>query len=342
MEPESSEVLPEVWRLRIRSSAEYVEHVNAYLLKTGGGWTLIDTGFPDSSAQLIREVRSVTGGSRPDEVVLTHIHYDHSGGSRAVAEAFGCDVRMHPGDIGVLEMVKSAVRSGHGFFDLLGVEGRVRELIRSFFERNVRLLPESLRPVNEGERLGGKGSPWVVVHTPGHTPGHICVLNSETKALISGDHLLPRETSNVPFYPMPGYSSLRSYLRSLVKAESLGPSVVLPAHGEPFSDVTARVDFLFEHHRRRLGEALEAMDGWVDAIGLAGSLTWSRGRFEELGPVDTWLAVLEALSHAEFLVEIGAALPSARGRLSYRAVSKDFGAIEGELTKLRLSRAAGT
>ncbi|MCS6788631.1 MAG: MBL fold metallo-hydrolase [Aigarchaeota archaeon] len=340
MEAESSEVLPGVWRLRMWSSSEYVDHVNAYLLKAGGRWTLVDTGFPDSSSLLIGEVKRVAGGSGPYDVVLTHIHYDHSGGSRAVAEVFGCGVRMHPGDIGVLEMVKGAVRSELGFFDLLGVEGRVKELIRSFFERNVKLLPEDLGPVSEGERLGGEGSPWVVVHTPGHTPGHVCVLNSETRALISGDHLLPRETSNVPFYPIPGYNSLRSYLMSLVKAETLRPSVVLPAHGEPFSDVSARVDFLFEHHVKRLREALEAMGGWMDAIGLAASLTWSRGRFEELGPVDTWLAVLEALSHAEFLVEIGLAERATRGRLSYRAVSRDFGAIEEELDRLRHSRVA--
>lgn len=329
------ELLPDLWRLRIRSSSEYVDHVNAYLLKSNNGWTLVDTGFPGSSEALVRSLAEVTAGEGLLEVILTHIHYDHAGGSRHVSQTFGCTVSMHPDDIGLVEMTKRVLTGDHLFFRAIGIEGQLKETVRSFFARNVKLFPDTLKPIREGDVIGGPGGSWRVIHTPGHTPGHVCLYNDSLGALISGDHLLPRETSNVPYYPIPGYGPLRSYLKSLLRIESIKPTVVLPAHGEPFRDVESRVDYLFNHHESRLRETLESMSGSVDAIGLARRLKWSRGKFDDLGPVDHWLAILEALSHAEFLVELGLAERVGSDRMMYRALSKDFDRIGEELKRLR-------
>lgn len=321
----------------MKSSSEYVDHVNAYLLKTVEGWTLIDTGFPATSEDLVRALNDVTENHGVSEVILTHVHYDHTGGVKQVVQAFGSTVSLHSNEMKLIELTRRALNGHSTYLRAVGIEGEIYDTVRSFFARSLQLFPDSPRTFEDGEVIEGRTGRWRVVHTPGHTPGHICLYNEFNRVLISGDHLLPRETSNVPFYPIPGYAPFRSYLKSLLKVESLKPTLVLPAHGEHFSDVRSRVDYVFKHHEFRLREALESMNGWVDAVGIARGLTWSRGKFDELGPVDHWLAILEALSHAEFLVEVGLAERHRAGKIMYRALSQDVSRIEEELRKLRRS-----
>lgn len=114
--------------------------------------------------------------------------------------------------------------------------------------------PVPTRFVTGGDRLRLAGREWQVVHTPGHTGDHVCLFDPEAKLLISGDHVLPTITPHVPGLS-PLADPLGSYLGSLQGLRSLGEvSVVLPAHGHPFSDLAGRIDEIVEHHEGRLSE----------------------------------------------------------------------------------------
>ena len=91
-----------------------------------------------------------------------------------------------------------------------------------------------------GERFAAGGRTWEVVHTPGHSPGHVCLWNAADRLLCSGDHLLqfvsPPVTFERGFEPDP----MGSYLESLDRVACSAPELVLPGHGTPFRDGARR------------------------------------------------------------------------------------------------------
>jgi glyoxylase-like metal-dependent hydrolase (beta-lactamase superfamily II) len=98
---------------------------------------------------------------------------------------------------------------------------------------------------------------WEVLHTPGHSLGHICLWSETDKLLFSGDHLLPAVTPPVTFERGFDRDPLRSYLASLKLVAERDPALVMPGHGRPFADGRRRVDAITRNKHRRL-EAIHA------------------------------------------------------------------------------------
>src|SRR3954447_230323 len=76
--------------------------VNAYLLDTGDGPVLIDTGFPGDELRILgalAELALPPKGLR--QIVLTHAHPDHVGGAAALRAATGAPIAMHPLEAGL-------------------------------------------------------------------------------------------------------------------------------------------------------------------------------------------------------------------------------------------------
>ena len=106
---------------------------------------------------------------------------------------------------------------------------------------------------------------WEIVHTPGHSPGHICLWSSEDRLLCSGDHLLKPISPPVTFERGFERDPMGSYLESLRHVQELAPALVLPGHGEIFSDGARRAATIEQGKRRRLEQvrsliAREEMD----------------------------------------------------------------------------------
>jgi deazaflavin-dependent oxidoreductase (nitroreductase family) len=74
----------------------------AYLVTTPTGWVLLDTGWA-GDVDRIRDAaaRVYGGGSAPTAILLTHVHSDHSGAARALAQAWTCPVYLHPAELPV-------------------------------------------------------------------------------------------------------------------------------------------------------------------------------------------------------------------------------------------------
>lgn len=141
--------------------------------------TLIDAGLVGSRRKIARELER--GGRSLAElvrIVATHGHFDHAGGI-AELEDDGVDVLMHPADYERLQ---------RGFRDAL------RQPSRANLNASVVRPPRRIVPIEEGDVIPVLGG-LRVVHTPGHTPGSVCLYAPEHRLLFTGDTLQVRRGS---------------------------------------------------------------------------------------------------------------------------------------------------
>jgi glyoxylase-like metal-dependent hydrolase (beta-lactamase superfamily II) len=225
-----SQVMPGVYRIQ---SA----FVNAYMVgEYGGPWVLVDTGLPFSTDQIKKAVDDRFGvQSRPEAIVLTHGHFDHSGTVEELSRYWDVPVYAHP-----LEIPFLTGQSAYPPADPT-VGGFGGQLSRFYTNEPVNIAERIHQLPEDGTIPGMKGWKWV--HTPGHTPGHISLFREEDALLIAGDALTTLNMRNMqdmmsgkpvlngpPEYFTPDWAES---LRSIDKLVALRPQVLTTGHGEP-------------------------------------------------------------------------------------------------------------
>lgn len=210
---------------------------NVYLLgQRGGRWVLVDTGTPGMSARIRRAAHFCYGDRAPEAIVLTHGHFDHTGNVRELADYWDVPVYSHPMEAPYLD--------GRDHYPPPDptVGGFMAQLSRVFPKCGVE-LGSRLRQLNanSGEMPGLEG--WKVIHTPGHTPGHISLFRSEDRVLIAGDAVITINQQNPigmvtqerRIYPPPTYftTDWDEAADSIRKLSDLGPALIAAGHGLP-------------------------------------------------------------------------------------------------------------
>ena len=137
--------------------------------------TLIDAGHR-GSMRLLRAYLKRIGHDLDDitRIVCTHGHPDHIGGVGEIAAASGAQVYMHPADMERLRIGLREVFSGRP---------RPGAIIAFLTE-----APSDASPLVDGDVVPALGG-LRVIHTPGHTPGSICLYSPERRLVIVGDIL---------------------------------------------------------------------------------------------------------------------------------------------------------
>jgi glyoxylase-like metal-dependent hydrolase (beta-lactamase superfamily II) len=119
---------------------------------------------------------------------------------------------------------------------------------------------EAFTLVEDGADLLLADKSYRVTWVPGHADGQIVLFNKSDGVFIAADHVLPRITPNVGLYSeRDRLNPLGDYLDSLRKVENLPARIVLPGHGEPFTDLAGRVGEIIQHHRNREEQILELL-----------------------------------------------------------------------------------
>ena len=217
------ELAPNVWRLPLLAS-----FVNGYALRDDDGQvTLVDCGVKQSPAKISTALDSL--GIAPEQVtriVLTHAHADHAGGAAEMLRRTGTDaVTIHRDD---------ATSARTGVSPAPDPSLRLGRLLRRV-QRNGK---PAFEPVPVDEELGdGDLLPVAgglrVVHTPGHSPGHVSLLHEPTGVLIVGDALFNWRGIgwSVPFF----CSDFRLSQRTAQRFTELDFAVAAFMHGPPVS-----------------------------------------------------------------------------------------------------------
>jgi glyoxylase-like metal-dependent hydrolase (beta-lactamase superfamily II) len=267
---EVSEVVAGVHRLALPLGIHGVPTVSAYLLHGDDGDTLIDCGVaaaadgdpgPDGTGALGAALTAAGSTlERLERLVVTHAHIDHFGLAGEVVRRSGGELWMHRRT--ELDLAKYAdpdeavdrrtlMLADHGLYGRELTESS--EGLRDWLP----VMPSIGRPttlLDGGERFAAGGRTWEVVHTPGHSPGHVCLWNADERLLCSGDHLLRIVSPPVTFERGFETDPMGSYLESLDRVQALAPELVLPGHGPPFRDGARRAETIAAGKRRRLAQ----------------------------------------------------------------------------------------
>jgi glyoxylase-like metal-dependent hydrolase (beta-lactamase superfamily II) len=262
----ASEVVPGVFRLVLPLGIHGVSSLNAYLISDPAGDTLVDCGVYAEGMQQGDGTGALAEGlaecgsslSRLAQLVVTHAHIDHFGIAGEVIRRSDAQLWMHAAtelDLAKYEDPEGAVDRRMLMLADHGLYGEMLTEASSGLQDWLPVMPSIGRPTTSltgGEQFSAGGRTWQVVHTPGHSPGHICLWSAADRLLCSGDHLLKGISPPVTFERGLERDPMGSYLSSLQKVRELAPDLVLPGHGALFRDGAGRATAIEAGKRRRI------------------------------------------------------------------------------------------
>jgi glyoxylase-like metal-dependent hydrolase (beta-lactamase superfamily II) len=226
-----------------------ITFVNVFAIaSTDASWTLIDAALPLSEGY-IRRWAEKHFNTPPKAIVLSHGHFDHVSSAAALADHWNVPIYAHalerPFLTGKEEYPPPNPGAGGGMMSLLSP-----------------LLPRG--PINLGERLrdlpdgsSSQNAPsgdislselpgWRILHTPGHTPGHVSFFRPEDRTLLPSDAFCTTkpesffeaaiaqkaELHGPPSYFTSDWTSARASVQRLATLE---PLTIAPGHGQPIA-----------------------------------------------------------------------------------------------------------
>ena len=179
--------------MQVRWIPEQGAFANSYIF----GTVLVDAGLLPMA---IKEYKDEI-----ETIVLTHCHFDHIAHVKEIAHMCKANVAIHRDDAtGLIEDAQS--------------------LSMHFGARSPGIVPDIM--LKDGDTIGGLH----VIHTPGHTPGSICLYSAPDKVLISGDTVFTDGAFGR--YDFPG-GSRQALAQSLDRLLELDVEGLYPGHGEP-------------------------------------------------------------------------------------------------------------
>lgn len=188
---------------------------NVYLVD---GELLIDAGTGNYFGDMKKEIEGLCDPKNIKLLVNTHCHYDHVGGNKKFRDWLKLEVAAH-------SMDKNSVETGNG-------------TVAELFGQKYRIMSVD-KTLKEGSIIKTSNFSFEVLHTPGHTPGSICLFDKDKKVLFSGDTLFE---NNVGRTDLPG-GDKEQLMNSLRKLSELNIEYLLPGHGSPKK---GSVDFLIK------------------------------------------------------------------------------------------------
>ncbi|MDA0815119.1 MAG: MBL fold metallo-hydrolase [Chloroflexi bacterium] len=327
------EIVPGLYQLKTPFPAPALPYIMPYVLIDSDGVNLVDAGFgtPAATEAMTRQLDEL--GYAPADIrrlFVTHAHPDHMGMASWVKEQspdtqvimlerewqwiqerwLDTEKWTQLSDQWLVrhgvpqEEVDTAHASGAlapnarpgGATPAPASGARQDRPPMRFVEPDVKL--------QDGDVVELAGWRLQAVWTPGHTPGHMCLYETNHRLMFTGDHVLPFISPNVSLHAdQEGTSPLFDFRESLKKVSAFDTTRALPAHEFTIADLPARCDELLHHHDERLNEVWEAIsaDGPTSARVVSQRVSWNTGPFDEFNIFIKRAALGETLSHLLYL-----------------------------------------
>lgn len=311
--PEPAEAAPGIWRIPL-PFPNPLRYTLCYLVRVADGVIAVDLGWNSAECWTAFTDGLRLVGSGLDDLVgvlITHVHPDHYGLAGHVREQTSAWIAMHPAETPRIagchqERVDEIGRMAD-WLRQVGAPGTDFDHLRNEAEEIVShiSMTQPDRKLADGDPVPGTDETLLAVHTPGHTPGHLCFYDRERELLFTGDHILPRVTPNISKRPGSGEDPLADFLSSIGKIRLYRDALVLPGHEWTFDKIGNRLDALVSHHEERLTEIEQAVAGGASTVSeVAQAVTWARP-FDSLQGRARRSAFGETHSHLHRLAVLG-------------------------------------
>lgn len=174
---------------------------------------VVDCGTGKSNEYYLDRIRDIIGDRGVDRIVLTHGHFDHSGGAAAMSRELDAPVYIHEEGV---EMIASGDPQVTGAW----LFGAMPD-------------PVAALPLKEGDAVDVGPYSFEVLHTPGHSRHSIALWHAEAHVLIPGDTVYA--DGGVGRWDLKGgdYDQL---VRSITRLADLNAVEMYPGHGPAVLD----------------------------------------------------------------------------------------------------------
>ena len=281
-----------------------VAFTNCYVVEDSAG----DVHIVDPGWETIRNRHRLSSSlasigksfARIAGVVATHLHADHLGLARTISGLTSAPLSLGRVEATAMNDLLPRRWTEPTLMDQLsrwGVPEQDRpHLTRALARKETSPLPEPDVLIDDDGRVPIPGRRIRAVLTPGHTPGHLCLMDEDNHILFTGDHVLSRIN---PGLGLAGEQStgnpLVDYLHSLDRVENLS-TVALPGHHERIADLPARVREIRIHHLARATDISRLRRHGSTPWLIAQQLRW-RARWETMGAHHRHSALAQVSMH---------------------------------------------
>ena len=164
----------------------------------GKNTSIVDTGTGLNSEYVVNELKKIIDPTSIKQIILTHEHFDHCGGIKKLYELTDNEAKIM-----AHKNASDKIESGDSMFaKMLGG-------VMPHMPVDVKL--------EDGDRIILGDEIFEVLHTPGHTPGCLCLYNEKSKSLISGDTIFSYGSYGRYDFPGGSLDQLRESIERLAK-----------------------------------------------------------------------------------------------------------------------------
>jgi len=189
---------------------------------------MVDTGC----AYTVQELATSLKGYQVDFIVNTHSHEDHIAGNATLQNIYGADIMAHPLALPVL------------------ADPRGRQSL-ALYQKLMWGYPDPSKGKAIGEFVNTKNHRFTVIHTPGHSPDHICLYEPKEGWLFSGDLFVGGQDR-----ALRADYNIWLMIASLEKVAAMDISILFPGSGNirknPHNKITGKIEYLKELGERIL------------------------------------------------------------------------------------------
>lgn len=310
-----------------------LNHVNAYILDDGDGWTVVDTGVDTKKSRRIWTdlLKGPLKAKPVTRVIVTHHHLDHVGLAGWFATEHGAELVMTRTAYLMARMLQLDVQDAPtpemiAFWRSCGMAPDIlatRQAERPFNTADaVGPIPLGYTRIQDGDEIIIGGRLWDVRCGDGHAPEHATFWSRDGALVLGGDQLLGSISPNLGVSATEPFADpVGDWMRSCTKFQNYATDgqLVLTGHKLPYSGLPARLQSLIDNHHAALDRLLAFLSEPRAACDCFVPLFKREVKGGEYG-----LAMVEAMAHCVHLFHNGLVTRALRDDGAYVWQRKDL------------------